>query len=73
MSNAAKTFLNTITGSVTLTERDLWPLNDGPENPTKTDVADALRKYGRKASDAIVAWSLPCEVSVDGSVVMVEG
>ena len=40
-----------------LTEEEIWPDKDGPEDPTAEDVIDAMKSYGRPG-DVIRDWAL---------------
>lgn len=54
----SKTFEVWVEGpSFTLTEEEIWPDGDAPENPTDADVIDAMMDYG-SASSVIRDWAL---------------
>lgn len=59
-----KSFTLVFTGSVILTEGDLWPDDDAPENPTKEDVEELLEEYEYDIAGLIRDWNLEDEISV---------
>ena len=52
-----KQFRITYTIDVTLSENDIWPDGDAPENPTAEQVAALIRKEGGFPS-VLVDWNL---------------
>jgi hypothetical protein len=59
-----KIFKIEISGSVQLSERDIWPDDDGPENPSVTDVIRLLDRHYTLA-DMIDEWNLSGDIIVD--------
>ena len=50
-------FVVTLTYECTLGYWELWPDDDGPDNPTLSDVAELIREYGGPAL-AASDWNL---------------
>lgn len=51
-------------GDYTLTEDQIWPNGDGPENPTEQDVVDAINTDGGP-DEVVTRWNLSVDVTVD--------
>ena len=67
-----KIFSFQFSGGVDLTEDDIWPDGDGPENPTVDDVKDVINdiyesifRSGYGMADFIRDWNLEDEVKLN--------
>lgn len=58
-----KKFSFKISGYYVLTEDEVWPDGDGPENPTAEDVLDLIDKLGG-AEEVIWDWNLEPNLEV---------
>ena len=67
-----KTFHVEITGSQTLTVREIWPDGDAPDNPTVDDVIEVMRDCARSAEQLQRDWDLSFDIEVDGQLVFTE-
>ena len=53
---------------VELSNRDIWPDGDAPENPTVEDVV-ARVKQSTHEQGFVRDWNMPIDVTVDGKLV----
>lgn len=65
MSDKQKTFTITVEGSYTLTVDEIWPDGDAPENPTREDVAAAMKKSCHSTYQLMRDWNLDDGMCVD--------
>lgn len=57
MSEPNRKFTIAITGSVTLSKKDVWPDGDAPESPTTEDVLGVLQESGR-IGEVLLDWNM---------------
>lgn len=60
-----KKFRIIIVSDYVLTENEIWPDNDGPENPTTQDVEDVIIEAELSLADVIKEWNLDPELIVE--------
>ena len=51
-------FVIDISGSVTLTVKEIWPDGDAPENPTFQDVINVITTTTHDVGDLLTEWDL---------------
>lgn len=66
---ARKSFTIEIGDEASLTENEIWPDGDAPENPTTDDVIAQIKATTSGAGDFRVSWGFDTHVYVDGKLV----
>lgn len=58
-----KFYIEITTGTVTLTEDEIWPDGDAPKNPTRDDVEKLIRESG-PLDRVLRDWSLDLDLQL---------